>query len=342
MRFGLFGGPAADLSRTSVDRAYHDYIEYVATAERLGFESVFLTEHHFTGLNQASSPMTLLAYMAAETSRIRLGTGVTVLPWHNPIVIAEQAATVDVLSGGRLDLGVGRGFRASEFEGFGLSMDEATERYDEAVQIILKAWRSEGRWSHHGRFWQLEEVIVEPEPVQVGGPPIWVGAGSERSLGQAAENGFRVLLDQIGTFETTGERVAAYREKLTDLGREFSPYDVAVTRSLHIVDGPKERQRAIEARTRVMAQVAALANSRTGPQNAMAAAFSSDIVGATENGSIIGDVAECVERLHILQDQGVEHVLIVDFENSTETLQVFANEIMPRVAATPAEGVEAG
>jgi alkanesulfonate monooxygenase SsuD/methylene tetrahydromethanopterin reductase-like flavin-dependent oxidoreductase (luciferase family) len=331
MRFGLFGGPAAEVGREPVSETYEEYVEYVVTAEQLGFESVFLTEHHFTGLGQASSPLTLLAHIAGRTTTMRLGTGVTVLPWYNPLMVAEQAATVDVLSGGRLDFGVGRGFRASEFEGFGLSMEDAKERYDEAMEVILKAWGSTDRWSHHGKYWHFDNVLVEPEPIQAPMPPMWVGAGSEPSLTQAATDGYKVLLDQIGSFEKTGQRVAMYRDRVLELGREFSPGDIAVTRSVHIVDGPRERERAIDLRCKVMAQVAALANSRSGPQNAMAASFSSDIPAATENGSIIGDPDECVERLERLRAEGVEYVLLVDFENSLETLRTFANEIMPRI-----------
>src|SRR5579859_1002670 len=141
MRFGLFGGPGTG------GAGYDAFADYAVLAEELGFASVFLTEHHFSGLGQASSPLTILAHLAGRTRTLRLGTAVTVLPWHNPITVAEQAATVDVLSNGRLDLGVGRGFRAAEFDGFEQSMDEAGARYEEALEVILRAWTQSGRWS---------------------------------------------------------------------------------------------------------------------------------------------------------------------------------------------------
>jgi alkanesulfonate monooxygenase SsuD/methylene tetrahydromethanopterin reductase-like flavin-dependent oxidoreductase (luciferase family) len=237
MRFGLFGGPGAGPPRADERHAYHQFADYAAEAEALGFVSVFLTEHHFTGLGQASAPLTLLAHLAARTTTMRLGTAVTVLPWYNPIMVAEQAATVDVLSRGRLDFGVGRGFRAAEFEGFGQTMEEASQRHEEALEVILKAWTTEGRWSHHGRFWNYTDVLAEPASVQSPHPPIWVGAGSSASLVGAADAGFRLLLDQVADFEKTGERIAVYRDRLAELGREYSPgEDVAVTRSLHLVD----------------------------------------------------------------------------------------------------------
>src|SRR6202011_5607926 len=234
MKFGLFGGARARGGPAGDSSAYHDFINYVAEAERFGFSSVFLVEHHFTGFGQVSASMSLLAYLAARTERIRLGTAVTVLPWHNPILVAEQAATLDVLSHGRLDFGVGRGFRAAECAGFGQSMEEAAQRHEEALEVILKAWTTAGRWSHRGRFWDYADVIVEPTSVQSPHPPIWVGAGSRPSLIGAADRGFRLLLDQVASFEKTGERIAVYRDRVAELGREHSPAgDVAVTRSLH-------------------------------------------------------------------------------------------------------------
>jgi alkanesulfonate monooxygenase SsuD/methylene tetrahydromethanopterin reductase-like flavin-dependent oxidoreductase (luciferase family) len=333
VRFGLFGGPAAELGGEDEQHAYHRFADYAVEAEALGFVSVFLTEHHFTGLGQASSPLTLLGHLAARTSTIRLGTAVSVLPWYNPIMLAEQAATVDVLSNGRLDLGVGRGFRAAEFEGFGQSMDDASARHEEALEVILKAWKTTGRWSYRGRFWTYADVVAEPASVQSPHPPIWVGAGSPQSLIGAADAGFRVLLDQVASFEKTGERIAVYRDRVAELGREYAPgTDVAVTRSLHLVDERRSREAAIRERVEGFAQVAALTNSRTGPRNRMAAEYTSDIRSATEEGAIIGDVDECIERLERLRDAGAEYVLLIDRHNSPETLRVFAREIMPALS----------
>jgi len=333
MRFGLFGGPGQG---TTPDRrhGYLAFADYAVLAEELGFVSAFLTEHHFTGLGQASAPLALLANLAARTRTMRLGTAVTVLPWHNPITVAEQAATVDVLSGGRLDLGVGRGFRAAEFDGFAQSMDEAQERYEEALEVIVRAFAERGRWSHDGRFWRYHEVLVEPEPAQRPHPPLWIGAGSESSLRAAAQAGFRLLLDQVASFERTGERIAVYRERLGELGQGCDAgVDVAVTRSLLLVDGPRERAAAIAGRVEAFERMARLTTAGRDPQNRMAVEYTSDIARATEEGAIIGDVAECVERLRALRDAGAEYVLLLDPATSTDTLRTFAAEVMPALAA---------
>ena len=167
MRFGLFGGATVAGAGDGSDspQQYRAFVDYVLEAEQLGFHSVFLVEHHFTGFNQVSASISLLTYLAAKTSVLRLGTAVTVLPWHNPVLLAEQAATLDLLSGGRFDFGVGKGYRWSEFAGFCIAPEEAEERFAEALEVIKKAWTSRGRFSHHGKRWNFEDVVVEPSPL---------------------------------------------------------------------------------------------------------------------------------------------------------------------------------
>ena len=190
MRFGLFGGARTEIGEQASDsQIYTDYVDYICEAEALGFHSVFLVEHHFTGFGQISATLSFLTYLAAKTSRIRLGTAVLVLPWHNPALLAEQAATLDLLSNGRLDLGIGKGYRWGEFHGFCIPMEEAGERYDEAVAFLRKAWTTKGRFSHHGQRWHYEDVVIEPAPVQKPHPPLWIGA-QQRALDPQGRRGW--------------------------------------------------------------------------------------------------------------------------------------------------------
>ena len=144
MKFGLFGGARTELGEQASDsRIYTDYIDYICEAEALGFHSVFLVEHHFTGFGQVSATLNLLTFLAAKTTTLRLGTAVLVVPWHNPALLAEQAATLDLLSNGRFDFGIGKGYRWGEFHGFCIPMEEAEERYKETFGFLRKAWTSE-------------------------------------------------------------------------------------------------------------------------------------------------------------------------------------------------------
>src|SRR3954452_14953689 len=221
MRFGLFGGAAAPrLPEVAASgQGLFDFVETNVEAEALGFYSSFVTEHHFTGIGQISAPLTLLTFIAARTTRLRLGTAILVLPWHNPVLLAEQVATLDLLSGGRLDLGVGRGYRKNEFDAFCIPVAEAQERFTECLQLMLKSLSSRTRFSHHTERWNFENIVVEPEPVQKPHPPVWMAAGTPGGIAYVASQKYNLLLDQLASTDETIERVRIYLDALEASGQ---------------------------------------------------------------------------------------------------------------------------
>src|SRR5215470_8208972 len=236
MKFGLFGGAKSSGDGSVGDSlGYRKYIDYVLYAEALGYHSVFVVEHHFTGVGQLSASLNFLSYLAGRTRRIRLGTAVVVLPWHNPVLLAEQVATLDLLSNGRFDFGVGKGYRDAEFESFCIPKPEATERFDECMAILRKAWTSADRFTHQGKHWNFRNIVVEPRPVQQPHPPFWMGAGSPDGIRRAGQEGYNLLLDQIAPIELTIERVATYRAEIERQGQRFDGMRVGVTRAVQIV-----------------------------------------------------------------------------------------------------------
>jgi alkanesulfonate monooxygenase SsuD/methylene tetrahydromethanopterin reductase-like flavin-dependent oxidoreductase (luciferase family) len=331
MKFGLFGGARAARGGPSGDsQGYADYIDYVCEAEALGFHGVFIVEHHFTGHGQVSASMSVLSYLAARTKRIRLGTAVVVLPWHNPVLVAEQAATLDLLSDGRFDVGVGKGYRDSEFAGFCVAPDEAAERFDEAMAVIRQAWAGGGRFSHHGKRWHFDDIVVEPMPKQRPHPPFWLGAGSEDSIRRAAREGYNLLLDQLGPIDLTLARVAAFREECARVGRNFDPLTIGVTRGLQILRHESERDAAIATRYDVLKAIGGLARGagaelyrRIGERQSLR---------EFDDAALLGTPAEIVARLRRLEAGGVALVLLVDPRPSIENLRLFAREIMPEFA----------
>ncbi len=150
---------------------YRSRLEEAEWAEKLGFYGVFLAEHAFCEHGRPS-PAVTLANMAARTSRLRLGTAVSVLAWHNPLEVAQDYATLDIMSEGRVDFGVGRGGFKREFDGYGVDWVESQPRYLEALKIILQAWKGEP-FSYDGEFFKIPEVAVNPVPVQRPHPPLW-------------------------------------------------------------------------------------------------------------------------------------------------------------------------
>jgi probable F420-dependent oxidoreductase len=336
VRFGIFGGARVASGGPHGDsHGYADYITYIREAERLGFHAVFLVEHHFTGQGQVSASLNLLSYLAACTSRIRLGTAVVVLPWHNPVLVAEQAATLDLLSGGRLDFGVGKGYRDYEFAGFCVPPEEAAERFDEAMEVIRKAWGGNGRFAHHGRRWHFENVVVEPAPVQRPHPPFWLGAGSEESIRRAAREGYNLLLDQIGSIALTAERVALFRDECRRVGRPYDPMMVGATRGLQLLSHESERPAAWARRQQVLTTIGALARGR-GAERYLDPRNFAGPPQEIDDAPLLGSAPEIVERLKRLETGGVEYVLLVDPSPSPATLRRFAAEIMPAFASAPA------
>src|SRR2546425_1380313 len=140
MRFGLFGSAQAKRGGPDVDGGvgFREFVDYNVEAESLGFCSTFLVEHHFTGFGQISATLNLLTFIAARTKTLRLGTAVIVLPWHNPVLLAEQAATLDLLSQGRLDFGIGIGYRYPGVAGFCIPLEGAAGRLDRSLASLLQ------------------------------------------------------------------------------------------------------------------------------------------------------------------------------------------------------------
>src|SRR5215467_7996331 len=309
MRFGLFGGAAAPRLPDAAASAegLFDFVETHVEAEALGFHSSFVTEHHFTGIGQVSATLTLLTFVAAHTTRLRLGTAVLVLPWHNPVLLAEQVATLDLLSRGRVDIGVGKGYRHNEFAGFAAS-DEP--------------------FSHGGRFFRFDKVIVEPPPHQRPHPPLWLAAGSEASITVCARRGFNLLLDQFASPQQIGERIALYRAELEAAGHSFEPMRVAVARNIFVAHDVAEKHEAVRRQVQIHARLLSLSHgseSRPG----------SHILGyadTPEAHSLIGTPEEVTAGLTALQEAGVAYVLLFG-QGSRDNLRRFAEKVMPRFVA---------
>jgi len=303
---------------------FRDFVEYNVEAEALGYHSTFLVEHHFTGFGQVSATLNLLTWIGARTTTLRLGTAVLVLPWHNPVLLAEQAATLDLLSGGRFDFGIGKGYRYNEFAGFCVPMAEAEARFDECVQVMTRAWTSDTPWSHHGTYWQFENIVVEPPTVQKPHPPIWMGAGSPASIKKVAAQGYNLLLGQFASVAEISASIACYKAEVEAHGRTFDPRSVGVTRSLNIVNTAAEYEKAIENR---------MAGRRRTQRLAQRPNFV-DTRQAAEAGTLYGTPEEVAAKLQVLHDAGAEYVLL-NSQGGLPSLRRFAREILPAFAGAP-------
>ena len=327
MKFGLFGGVRT--APGGVDEnggGYDAYIESVIEAEGLGFYGNFLVEHHFSGMGQVSASLNLLSFIAAKTSTIRLGSAVVVLPWHNPALIAEQAATLDLLSNGRFDFGVGKGYRPIEFDGFCIPIEEATARFEEAIAVIRKAWTTEGRFSHRGDYWRFDDIVIEPKPTQKPHPPLWLAAGRPESLQYAARENYNLFLDQFQTVDVIFERLAIYKQALAAAGRAYEPMGVAAARGLMITRTDEEREAAIAQRIAHLEVMNAFGSSADGKAKSSMVS-DANLRKAAEDGLLIGTPDDIIARLQRMAAQGIGYVLLS--ARSQESLRTFAKEIIP-------------
>jgi alkanesulfonate monooxygenase SsuD/methylene tetrahydromethanopterin reductase-like flavin-dependent oxidoreductase (luciferase family) len=234
MKFGIFvfGDNHPDIGRSN-QKYYEEVLTIAEWAEELGFDSFWLGEHHFYWYGTCVSPPMIIAALGQRTKKIRLGPAISVLPFHHPLVVAEEYGLADNLCGGRLNFAIGSGFSPIEYKTFGMSMEEARERYWESFEIILKAWRQE-EFSHKGKYYQIENGSLYMKPVQKPMPPIWIAASSDETLTRAGEMGFSTMgipFARSGTILEVKEKNDLFRESYFRAGHKENP-DIIV--ALHV------------------------------------------------------------------------------------------------------------
>ena len=205
---------------------YESQLDLITHVESLGFDHIWLTEHHFVedGYNPALIPTA--AAIAARTRRIRIGTFVLLLPFHNPLRLAEDVTCIDILSNGRFDFGVGQGYVESEFEKQGVPRKQRAPRTTEGIELIRRLWTEENV-SFEGQYNRISNVTLHPRPVQQPHPPIWIGSRSEIAVTRAAKMGFHLM----GAFGP--DMGALYRTTLKEAGHDPSAFNLAQLRMVY-------------------------------------------------------------------------------------------------------------
>jgi alkanesulfonate monooxygenase SsuD/methylene tetrahydromethanopterin reductase-like flavin-dependent oxidoreductase (luciferase family) len=250
MRFGtfFFFQAAPGLSHADV---VHREMEQMRWTEELGFDQIWLTEHHFIDYGLAVDPASLAAAAATLTRRVRIGLAAAILPFHHPLRLAEQLALVDIVSRGRLDVGVGRGNRPAEFTGYHIPQEQNRERADEAIEIMLRAWTQE-RFTYEGRFFTVRDARVIPKPWQQPHPPLYQVCGSKDGIESTAARGWPMLNSLLtGPVEQLWEGRDAYLAALRKHGR--TEVEIAallenwgVSRQIYVA--PTDAEALVEAR----------------------------------------------------------------------------------------------
>src|SRR5215472_8069612 len=224
------------LSPLQGQTGFEETLRECKRAEAAGFDSIWLGEHHNNPVLYPA-PLIGLATVASRTRRIRLGTGVLLLPLYHPVMVAEEGAMVDMISGGRLILGIGAGYAPEEFAAFGYSLKERGSRLEEGASLLHRLWTEENV-THRGKYYQIDNATISPRPVQQPRPPIWFGAWVEPAISRAARLGDAWFVGPSANLNEIAPSARLYQQACKELGKASS--EVALFRYVFVASSTKE------------------------------------------------------------------------------------------------------
>lgn len=322
----FFSWPAR---RGPLDQVYARALERIQIMDKVGFDAVWLAEHHFSAFSVCPSVHMLGTLAAAKTTRLRIGTAVSLAAFYHPLRLAEEVALLDIISGGRVNWGAGRGFAANEFAAFGVPPAESAERFREAVEIVLKAWTSE-RLTYRGKHWQFEDVEVLPKPLQQPHPPVWMAASSEAAVEWAASEGHSILMDPHSTTRDIGAKRRLYGRRLGEAGFAEQGRETPMARLIALGE-TKERAREVAARG-----AGWLVGSYSGPQHAKVIQKPRDYGGLDPVDYYLKDVIlhgtpdSVLDQIHGLKETiNLDYLMCAPL--SQESFTLLAEKVVPRL-----------
>ncbi|MGE0878780.1 MAG: LLM class flavin-dependent oxidoreductase [Acidimicrobiia bacterium] len=307
---------------------YAETLDLIELADEVGIDHVWLSEHHFTEDGHCPSLLPLAGAIAARTKRIRISSYVFLLPLHDPLRVAEDVAVLDVISNGRMELGVGLGYRIEEFEGFGIDRKHRASRMEEACQILLTAW-TQDNWTFSGRHHEYRNVSVYPKPVQRPHPKLWISGRNDIAASRAAR--FRTpLLVAPQPYAIDPEAIyGGYASALREAGEDPSRYEVAGSFNCIVTDDPKAYRAKVRSGSRQRAQTYEKWYSEAGD-------ISDDadrILNPKQTGwspTVIGDPETCVEALNgYLEHTSVPYTNLIMAVYDATAIEAFARDVMP-------------
>jgi alkanesulfonate monooxygenase SsuD/methylene tetrahydromethanopterin reductase-like flavin-dependent oxidoreductase (luciferase family) len=350
MKFGYF--TLSDNHYTnnvrSANQCIMDLVDEAIHAERLGFHSAWIGEHHFNSLGVMSCPDVALAYIAARTERIRLAPAVTVLPLHHPIRVAEQWATLDLVSGGRVDFATGRGYDRGEYEPLGANFNDNAVSFAEGLDVLRRLWSGE-RVSHHGKFWNFDNIAITPQPVQRP-IPIHVASFSPPTIELAARHGFGLVIAAFAAqmiLGGAGEAVRIYKEACARHGTK--PGRIVSSYFIHFADTAAEERAARERQMRYARECGGAVSPGTRETTPKSYDYYHDFKDRMrgtkpedldDKAVLLGKSDRIIERLKAMEELGFDEVILYFNVGLKPHAQVkdemarFMAEVAPAFAAT--------
>ena len=349
MKFGFFFQLPSAPWQSEIGR-YRDTLAQIEYGDALGFDTAWLAELHFyPEFSVMSSPLIVAAAAAQRTQRIRLGLAVNLLPLWDPIRNAEDAATVDILSNGRLDFGVGRGTNPLHYNGFNIPMEESRERFSEALEVITQAWTHE-RVTYEGKYYRVQDLTVHPKPVQKPHPPIRIATNSSDTFPLAGRLGYPMFTSLVVVpLPRLRRDLAIYWQTFEEAGHTRTGEEVALLFPVYVGETAAEAQRV--PRESVMhyfevigrrrgagdADLDAATRERTREMRERLQRLTFEQV--CEQMGIIGTPEQCIARIKWLQEEFNLNQLICWFnpgglmphDTVLTSMQRFATAVMPSV-----------
>lgn len=336
MDFGVFDQLPCAAGQSPAGR-YQDLIAQAKLADELGFQTIWLAELHFNPrFSVMPSPLLAASAIAQATRRIRIGTAVNLVPLHHPIRLAEEVATLDLLSGGRAVFGIGRGSNPSHYAGYGIPMAEGRGRFQEAVEFILKAWTTDSL-DFQGEYYQAQGLQVAPKPCQQPHPPVYVAANSADTFPLVGSMGHSILVTPViignGGVQAGLE---VYRQNLADAGHPDgigAGAKVVVTLPAYVARDRKKARAGLEPTINNYLDTLRSTSRGRGADRAMQLSYDE----IYDHLSIVGDPAQCVERLHRLREMfGCQEFMgwfniggMLPHDEVASSMRLFAEEVMP-------------
>lgn len=319
--------------RIPLDEVYRRALDRIDVMERTGYDAVWLAEHHFNTFSVCPSVHLMGMHVADRTTRLRIGMAVTLAAFYHPLRIAEEIALLDVLSGGRVLWGAGRGFDRTEHTAFGVDEQDSYPRFREHVEIVRAAWTNQ-RLTWHGEHWHFDDVEVLPKPMQKPHPPMWVASSSPDAIAWSAERGFPILMDPHSSNAEIGRKHRLYREQLRAAGHD--PDDGRETPMARLLAvAPTRAEAEAIARQGAMWTVGSYAGKGRGniggkgAQEAAASDGSMDPVQRYVDDVVLwGTPAEVIDRIAELRETiGLHYLMCAPFSHGS--FKLFTDEVLP-------------